>query len=182
MHLQVKEILSHYPSNYKQSAVIPLLDLAQQQHGGWLTVSSMNAVCWLRLFESFGLHLFLHGLILKLNDKWNIMNAKHIWHTLFYIINWSLFHTRMYVVGYNCIWWCHFHRYKINFNVITMIGPSWSSSSHSYFSVTYQYLKVSWDGFTVSIEWALYYSICFLYHCCNLILSLKHRLRFRVKP
>ncbi len=46
MHLQVKEILSHYPSNYKQSAVIPLLDLAQQQHGGWLPVSAMNAVCW----------------------------------------------------------------------------------------------------------------------------------------
>jgi NADH dehydrogenase (ubiquinone) flavoprotein 2 len=45
--LQVKEILSHYPSNYKQSAVIPLLDLAQQQHGGWLPVSAMNAVCGL---------------------------------------------------------------------------------------------------------------------------------------
>ncbi|KAG6713471.1 hypothetical protein I3842_05G154800 [Carya illinoinensis] len=42
---KAKEILSHYPSNYKQSAVIPLLDLAQQQHGGWLTVSAMNAVC-----------------------------------------------------------------------------------------------------------------------------------------
>ncbi|KAM0943521.1 putative NADH:ubiquinone reductase (H(+)-translocating) [Dioscorea sansibarensis] len=41
---RVKEILSHYPSNYKQSAVIPLLDLAQQQHGGWLPVSAMNAV------------------------------------------------------------------------------------------------------------------------------------------
>ncbi|KAK9146517.1 hypothetical protein Sjap_006420 [Stephania japonica] len=40
---RVKEILSHYPSNYKQSAVIPLLDLAQQQHGGWLPVSAMNA-------------------------------------------------------------------------------------------------------------------------------------------
>ncbi|KAJ6684999.1 putative proteinDH DEHYDROGENASE UBIQUINONE FLAVOPROTEIN 2 MITOCHONDRIAL [Salix purpurea] len=40
----VKEIISHYPSNYKQSAVIPLLDLAQQQHGGWLPVSAMNAV------------------------------------------------------------------------------------------------------------------------------------------
>ncbi|XP_042016030.1 NADH dehydrogenase [ubiquinone] flavoprotein 2, mitochondrial-like isoform X1 [Salvia splendens] len=41
---KVKEILSHYPSNYKQSAVIPLLDLAQQQHGGWLSVSAMNHV------------------------------------------------------------------------------------------------------------------------------------------
>ncbi|KAM2613850.1 hypothetical protein TB2_028540 [Malus domestica] len=40
---QVKEILSHYPSNYKQSAVIPLLDFAQQQHGGWLPASAMNA-------------------------------------------------------------------------------------------------------------------------------------------
>ncbi|XP_039120628.1 NADH dehydrogenase [ubiquinone] flavoprotein 2, mitochondrial-like [Dioscorea cayenensis subsp. rotundata] len=28
----VKEILSHYPSNYKQSAVIPLLDMAQQKN------------------------------------------------------------------------------------------------------------------------------------------------------
>ncbi|KAH7445763.1 hypothetical protein KP509_01G023000 [Ceratopteris richardii] len=36
--------MSHYPANYKQSAVIPLLDLAQQQHGGWLTISAMNKV------------------------------------------------------------------------------------------------------------------------------------------
>uniref|UniRef100_A0A7N0SY53 Uncharacterized protein n=1 Tax=Kalanchoe fedtschenkoi TaxID=63787 RepID=A0A7N0SY53_KALFE len=42
--VKVKEIISQYPSNYKQSAVIPLLDLAQQQHGGWLPVSAMNAV------------------------------------------------------------------------------------------------------------------------------------------
>ncbi|CAN0898245.1 NADH dehydrogenase [ubiquinone] flavoprotein 2, mitochondrial, partial [Linum grandiflorum] len=41
---KVKEIISHYPSNYKQSAVIPLLDLAQQQHGRWLPVAAMNAV------------------------------------------------------------------------------------------------------------------------------------------
>ncbi|XXG68162.1 hypothetical protein AAC387_Pa06g1313 [Persea americana] len=41
---RAKEILSHYPSNYKQSAVIPLLDLAQQQHGGWIPVSAMDAV------------------------------------------------------------------------------------------------------------------------------------------
>ncbi|CAA6662843.1 unnamed protein product [Spirodela intermedia] len=40
----MERILSHYPSNYKQSAVIPLLDLAQQQHGGWLPVAAMNAI------------------------------------------------------------------------------------------------------------------------------------------
>eukprot|EP00249_Psilotum_nudum_P010013 c22282_g1_i2 orf=116-937(+) len=41
---RAKEIISHYPSNYKQSAVIGLLDLAQQQHGGWLPISAMNKV------------------------------------------------------------------------------------------------------------------------------------------
>ncbi|CAM6092532.1 unnamed protein product [Calypogeia fissa] len=41
---RVKEILSHYPKNYKQSAVIPLLDIAQQQQGGWLPVAAMNKV------------------------------------------------------------------------------------------------------------------------------------------
>ena len=40
----MKELLSHYPKNYKQSAVIPMLDLAQQQHGGWLPVQAMNRV------------------------------------------------------------------------------------------------------------------------------------------
>jgi NADH:ubiquinone oxidoreductase subunit E len=44
MWIQVKEILSHYPSNYKQSGIIPLLDLAQQQHGGWVPVAAMDAV------------------------------------------------------------------------------------------------------------------------------------------
>eukprot|EP00244_Chara_vulgaris_P006031 TRINITY_DN2309_c0_g1_i1.p1 TRINITY_DN2309_c0_g1~~TRINITY_DN2309_c0_g1_i1.p1 ORF type:complete len:293 (+),score=52.71 TRINITY_DN2309_c0_g1_i1:142-1020(+) len=54
---KVKEILSHYPSNYKQSGVIPLLDLAQQQHGGWLSISAMNKVAdilgvpYIRVYE-----------------------------------------------------------------------------------------------------------------------------------
>ena len=33
-----------YPSNYKAAAVIPLLDIAQQQNDGWLSVSAMNRV------------------------------------------------------------------------------------------------------------------------------------------
>lgn len=41
---RVKEILSNYPKNYKQSASIPLLDLAQQQHGGWIPVQAMNRI------------------------------------------------------------------------------------------------------------------------------------------
>lgn len=42
--VQVAEILSRYPSNYKASAVIPLLDLAQQQNSGWLSLAAMNRV------------------------------------------------------------------------------------------------------------------------------------------
>ena len=41
---RVVEVLSRYPSNYKQSACIPLLDLAQQQNQGWLSLVAMNKV------------------------------------------------------------------------------------------------------------------------------------------
>eukprot|EP00245_Coleochaete_scutata_P004370 TRINITY_DN1682_c0_g1_i1.p1 TRINITY_DN1682_c0_g1~~TRINITY_DN1682_c0_g1_i1.p1 ORF type:complete len:289 (+),score=49.30 TRINITY_DN1682_c0_g1_i1:95-961(+) len=44
---KAEKIMANYPSNYKQSAVIPLLDLAQQQHGGWLPVQAMNKVAQL---------------------------------------------------------------------------------------------------------------------------------------
>ena len=41
---QVAEVISRYPSNYKASALIPLLDLAQQQNAGWLSLAAMNRV------------------------------------------------------------------------------------------------------------------------------------------
>lgn len=41
---KIAELLSRYPSNYKQSAVIPMLDLAQQQNGGYLSLAAMNRV------------------------------------------------------------------------------------------------------------------------------------------
>ncbi len=41
---QIAEIMARYPVNYKASAVIPLLDLAQQQGEGWLTLASMHRV------------------------------------------------------------------------------------------------------------------------------------------
>jgi NADH dehydrogenase (ubiquinone) flavoprotein 2 len=40
----VKHILGKYPNNYKRAAMIPLLDLAQRQHSGWLSLSAMNKV------------------------------------------------------------------------------------------------------------------------------------------
>ncbi len=41
---QVAEVLAKFPTNYKQSACIPLLDLAQQQNDGWLSLNAMNRV------------------------------------------------------------------------------------------------------------------------------------------
>ena len=37
-------ILSIYPEGHKRAAVIPLLDLAQRQNGGWLPISAMHHV------------------------------------------------------------------------------------------------------------------------------------------
>lgn len=37
-------ILAKYPNNYMKAAMIPLLDLAQRQHGGWLPLVAMQKV------------------------------------------------------------------------------------------------------------------------------------------
>ncbi len=41
---KISKILKKYPSNKSQSAVIPLLDLAQRQNNGWLSKNSMEKV------------------------------------------------------------------------------------------------------------------------------------------
>jgi len=41
---RVEAILAMYPEGHKSAAVIPLLDLAQRQHDGWLPLSAMNKV------------------------------------------------------------------------------------------------------------------------------------------
>jgi NADH dehydrogenase (ubiquinone) flavoprotein 2 len=46
---RVSLILSRYPQNYKQAGIIPLLDLAQRQCGGWLPIAAMDKVA--RLVE-----------------------------------------------------------------------------------------------------------------------------------
>lgn len=43
-HERANKILARYPENYKQAAIIPLLDLAQRQSGGWLPLSAMDKV------------------------------------------------------------------------------------------------------------------------------------------
>ena len=41
---RVSEIIKKYPSSKQQSAVIPLLDIAQRQNAGWLSKSSIEKV------------------------------------------------------------------------------------------------------------------------------------------
>merc|ERR1719183_164125 len=48
-YAHIQRVVEKYPINYKQSAVIPLLDLAQRQQGvdgrgGWLPLAAMNKV------------------------------------------------------------------------------------------------------------------------------------------
>jgi len=43
-HDRAQKILSRYPENYKQAGIIPLLDLAQRQAGGWLPLAAMDKV------------------------------------------------------------------------------------------------------------------------------------------
>ena len=42
--LKVKNIIQKYPTNRQQSAVIPLLDLAQRQNKGWLNKKALEKV------------------------------------------------------------------------------------------------------------------------------------------
>ena len=41
---KVKVVLEKYPTNKQQSAVIPVLDIAQRQNNGWLTKSAIEKV------------------------------------------------------------------------------------------------------------------------------------------
>lgn len=43
-HKRVEMVLSRYPKNYKQAGIIPLLDLAQRQCGGWIPLAAMDKV------------------------------------------------------------------------------------------------------------------------------------------
>lgn len=41
---RVKELVSHYPDGKQKSALIPVLHLAQEENGGWLSVEWMDYV------------------------------------------------------------------------------------------------------------------------------------------
>ena len=44
---QVQEIISHYPEGKHKSALLPLLHMAQQENGGWLSAEAMDYVAGL---------------------------------------------------------------------------------------------------------------------------------------
>ncbi len=48
---EVEKIISHYPEGKHKSALIPVLHLAQQEFGGWLSVDTMDYVATLLLIE-----------------------------------------------------------------------------------------------------------------------------------
>ena len=48
---KVEEIIASYPEGKQKSAVIPVLHLAQEEFGGWLSVESMDYVASLLKLE-----------------------------------------------------------------------------------------------------------------------------------
>lgn len=63
---RVKQILGKYPNNYKRAAMIPLLDLAQRQYGGWLPLAAMHKVAQIcecapvRVYEVASFYTMFH--------------------------------------------------------------------------------------------------------------------------
>lgn len=43
-HKKIKQILEKYPKDHPQSAVMPLLDVAQAQNGGWLSRGAIEVI------------------------------------------------------------------------------------------------------------------------------------------
>jgi len=65
-YVRVQKVLNKYPNNYKQAAMIPLLDLAQRQYGGWLPITAMHKVAQIcevapvRVYEVASFYTMFH--------------------------------------------------------------------------------------------------------------------------
>ena len=55
-HARAELIIGKYPANFKAAATIPLLDLAQRQHGGWLPLAAMDRVA--KLTDQFPIKVY----------------------------------------------------------------------------------------------------------------------------
>lgn len=78
---KVKEIISHYPPQYKKAAVIPLLDLGQRQNSGWTSISVMNHVA--EILEMVGTHtLFISSLTTLCIASHACVRSRHVLHNV----------------------------------------------------------------------------------------------------
>ena len=72
---KIEEIFKKYPSSRKASAVMPLLDLAQREAGGWLPVSALETVAdkvglaYMRVLEIASFYTMYN---LKPVGKWHL--------------------------------------------------------------------------------------------------------------
>ena len=56
---EVQRIISFYPEGKQKSAVIPVLHLAQQEFGGWLSSETMDYVASLLQLEPIEVYVWL---------------------------------------------------------------------------------------------------------------------------
>lgn len=81
---RIQTIISMYPEGYMQAATLPVLDLAQRQHG-WLPISAMNKAEWfffllsafLRFTKVFRSYLNVHHMTLGCFSHVNYKNYCH---------------------------------------------------------------------------------------------------------
>ena len=67
-------IMSNYPEGHKRAAVIPLLDLAQRQNGGWLPISAMHHVA-----EVIGMpRMRVYEVRKKIHSVWKSHKKSHL--------------------------------------------------------------------------------------------------------
>lgn len=75
-------VLFPKPGNYRKSGIIPLLDLAQRQHGGWLPLSAMNKVAEvvgehpMRVYEVATFYTMFNRLVSVVVLPCSVCNAK----------------------------------------------------------------------------------------------------------
>ena len=75
---KIKVIMKNYPNDRKASAVMPLLDLAQREAGGWLPISALEAVAekvglaYMRVLEIASFYTMYN---LKPGGKWHLQHC-----------------------------------------------------------------------------------------------------------
>ncbi len=67
----IETILTKYPSGYKRGALLPILDVAQRQNGGWLPLSAMNKVA--KLLDVPQVRVYETASFYTMFNRWRIL-------------------------------------------------------------------------------------------------------------